>query len=168
MDPTPRRQHHRLPGCDPVGGTNEAQWRLSAKGRFEVRPTAPPTAGPGEVVVRVRAVAMHPVDAIGAAAEPRDDVVLVWGASTSVGCNAVQLARASGYIVLTAGTNNHELVRSLGAEAVFDCRDAHVGGRAVSSRSGPDGHRSRTAGCARRARHTPAGVSAAKIVVPVD
>lgn len=58
---------------------------------------------------------------------PTGDVVLVWGASTSVGCSAVQLARASGYTVLaTAGTHNHDLVRSLGAEAVLDYRDTDV------------------------------------------
>lgn len=51
----------------------------------------------------------------------RDEVVLVWGGSTSVGCNAIQLARASGYDVLsTASERNHELIRSLGAEHVFD------------------------------------------------
>lgn len=58
---------------------------------------------------------------------PREEIVLVWGASTSVGCNAVQLARASGYAVIaTAGRQNHDLVRSLGAEKVFDYRDADV------------------------------------------
>lgn len=219
-----------------MSGADEALWLLSPKGRFEVRSAPRPTAGPGEVVVRVRAVAVNPVDAITgplrrivtpwlryptvlgtdvagevvevgdgvtrvrpgdrvlgyaagqerarnnpaegafqhnvkvlervcspipdhvsferaavlplglstaaaglfeldqlglacptAAPQPRDDVVLVWGASTSVGCNAVQLARASGFTVLaTAGTRNHELVRSLGAEAVFDYRNTDV------------------------------------------
>jgi NADPH:quinone reductase-like Zn-dependent oxidoreductase len=48
-------------------------------------------------------------------------VVLVWGASSSVGCNAVQLARASGFAVLaTASPRNHDLVRFLGAEQVVD------------------------------------------------
>ncbi len=62
-----------------------------------------------------------------AATPPGEKVVLVWGASTSVGCNAVQLARASGHTVIaTAGTKNHELVRSLGADAVFDYRDPDV------------------------------------------
>ena len=213
---------------------NEALWLLTPRGRFEVRSSPPPAPGPGEVVIRVRAVAVNPVDAItgpfrrivtpwvryptvigsdvageivdvgsgvtrlrrgdrvlGYAAgqerlrnspaeggfqryvtvlervcaqlpdavsfehaavlplgistaaaglfeadqlglplpagtvRPGDDVVLVWGASTSVGCNAVQLARASGFTVLaTAGQKNHDLVRSLGAEAVFDYRDA--------------------------------------------
>ncbi|ANP72225.1 zinc-binding alcohol dehydrogenase family protein [Cryobacterium arcticum] len=228
-------------GAAPVSGTNvnaanEALWLLDTRGRFEVRTSTLPTPGPGQVVVRVRAVAVNPVDAItgpfrrlvtpwvryptvlgsdvageiaavgdgttrfqvgdrvvGYAAgqerlrnsseeggfqryvtmlervcaelpdtvtfeqaavlplglstaaaglyekdqlalplptsspSPRGDVVLVWGASTSVGSNAVQLARASGYTVIaTAGRRNHDFVRSLGAEAVFDYRDAEV------------------------------------------
>lgn len=233
-EPRPRaddRSPERLPD-----DAHEALWLLSPGGGFEVRPAPRPSAGPGAVVIRVRAVAVNPVDAIGgplrrivtpwvryptilgsdvagevvavgpgvtrfhpgdrvvgyaagqervrntpaegafqqyvvvldrvctpipatmsferaavlplalataaaglfepdqlalpvpsAAPVSRDDVVLVWGASTSVGTNAVQLARASGFTVLaTAGRRNHELVRSLGAEAVFDYRDGDV------------------------------------------
>ncbi|WP_281534534.1 zinc-binding alcohol dehydrogenase family protein [Cryobacterium breve] len=219
-----------------VSEANEALWLLNVRGGFEVRTSAHPTAGPGQVVVRVRAVAVNPVDAIvgpfrrlvtpwmryptvigsdvageiaavgvgvtrfqagdrvvGYAAgqerlrnnseeggfqryvtvlervcaelpedvtfeqaavlplgvstaaaglyekdqlalplptsspSPRGDVVLVWGGSTSVGSNAVQLARASGYTVIaTAGRRNHDFVRSLGAEAIFDYRDPDV------------------------------------------
>lgn len=59
-----------------------------------------------------------------AGAIDRDGVVLVWGASTSVGANAVQLARAAGYAVIgTASPKNHAFVQDLGAEAVFDYRD---------------------------------------------
>jgi NADPH:quinone reductase-like Zn-dependent oxidoreductase len=229
--------------------TNEALWLVAPGGPFEVRASELPVAGPGLVVVRVRAVAVNPVDAIvgpvrrlvtpwirfptvigsdvageivsvgdgvtflrsgdrvvafaagqerprnsteeggfqlyvsvlarvcarlpddvsferaavlplglaTAAAglyeadqlalpvptgprQARDGVVVVWGASTSVGCNAVQLAHASGYdVIATAGPKNHDLVRSLGAECVFDYRDADVdrdiveaiGGRAL-------------------------------------
>lgn len=65
---------------------------------------------------------------------PGKDVVLVWGASTSVGCNAVQLARASGFVVIaTAGRRNHDFVRSLGAETVFDYKDADVDGKIVEA-----------------------------------
>lgn len=213
-----------------------ALWLLTPKGPFEVRSSPPPVPGPGEVVVRVRAVAINPIDAIigpfrrlvtpwvryptvigsdvageiadvgarvtrlrrgdrvlgYAAGQERarnssaeggfqryvtvlervctpipdslsferaavlplgistaaaglfevdqlglplpsvtmdrvNDVVVVWGASTSVGCNAVQLARASGFtVVATAGPKNHDFVRSLGAEAVFDYRDKDV------------------------------------------
>lgn len=225
---------------------NEALWLLEPSGRFEVRSAPRPSPGVGEVVVRVRAVAVNPVDAITGqlrrivtpwvkyptvigtdvagevievgqeitrlrvgdrvvgfaagqerirnrpeeggfqryvtilervcspipdavsfesaavlplaiataaaglfevdqlalplpTAAPRADtgVVLVWGASTSVGCNAVQLARASGFAVLaTAGSRNHDLVRSLGAEAVFDYRDADVDEQLVSALAG--------------------------------
>lgn len=218
-----------------MSGGNEALW-LDARGRFEVREAGRPSPGPGQVVVRVRSVAVNPVDAIpapfrrlvtpwvryptvigtdvageiaavgegvtrfrigdrvvgfaagqerprntpseggfqryvtvlervctgipdavsferasvlplalstaaaglyeedqlalpfpGSTPPARDEVVLVWGASTSVGTNAVQLARASGYaVVATAGRHNHDLVRSLGAEAVFDYRDRDV------------------------------------------
>ncbi|GAA4267587.1 zinc-binding alcohol dehydrogenase family protein [Frondihabitans peucedani] len=59
--------------------------------------------------------------------DDQQDVVLIWGASSSVGCNAVQLARASGFAVIaTASPRNHDLVRSLGAEEVVDYRGADV------------------------------------------
>ena len=48
-------------------------------------------------------------------------VVVVWGGSTSVGMNAVQLARAAGYdVVSTASPRNATAVRALGADAVVD------------------------------------------------
>lgn len=51
----------------------------------------------------------------------RDEVILVWGASSSVGCNAVQLAVASGYAcIATASARNAGMVKALGASAVFD------------------------------------------------
>jgi NADPH:quinone reductase-like Zn-dependent oxidoreductase len=54
----------------------------------------------------------------------REETVLVWGASSSVGSNAVQLARGAGYrVVATASPHNHDLVRSLGASDVVDYRD---------------------------------------------
>ncbi|RGP69250.1 hypothetical protein FLONG3_7886 [Fusarium longipes] len=53
--------------------------------------------------------------------------VLVWGASTSVGRNAVQLAVAAGYDVIgTASPKNWDLVQSLGASAVFDYHSPSV------------------------------------------
>ncbi len=51
------------------------------------------------------------------------ETVVVWGGSTSVGMNAIQLAVAAGYdVVTTASPRNHELVRSLGASRAFDYR----------------------------------------------
>jgi len=53
---------------------------------------------------------------------PRDWVV-VWGGSTSVGSNAIQLAVAAGYSVLTtASPQNHDRMRELGAQHVVDYR----------------------------------------------
>ncbi|MFB2554514.1 zinc-binding alcohol dehydrogenase family protein [Herbiconiux liangxiaofengii] len=56
-----------------------------------------------------------------AAPEPTGTTVLVWGGSTSVGCNAIQLAVAAGYdVITTASPRNHDLVRGLGARLAFD------------------------------------------------
>lgn len=53
--------------------------------------------------------------------------VLIWGGSTSVGCNAVQLAVAAGCrVVATASPRNFALVEGLGAARVFDYRSATV------------------------------------------
>lgn len=47
--------------------------------------------------------------------------VLIWGGSTSVGCNAIQLAVAAGYeVITTSSPRNFELVKSLGASLAFD------------------------------------------------
>jgi NADPH:quinone reductase-like Zn-dependent oxidoreductase len=53
--------------------------------------------------------------------EPTDKTILVWGGSSSVGCNAIQLAVAAGYnVITTASPHNEELLIGLGASAVFD------------------------------------------------
>ncbi|KAG5753015.1 hypothetical protein H9Q70_004320 [Fusarium xylarioides] len=55
------------------------------------------------------------------------ETVLVWGAGTSVGKNAVQLAVAAGYKVIAAASpKSWDTVRSLGASAVFDYRSPSV------------------------------------------
>jgi NADPH:quinone reductase-like Zn-dependent oxidoreductase len=56
-----------------------------------------------------------------AEARPTGETVLVWGGSTSVGSNAIQLAVAAGYeVITTASPKNFDYVRSLGASQVFD------------------------------------------------
>ncbi len=51
----------------------------------------------------------------------RSEVVLVWGGSSSVGCNAIQLATASGYrCVAIASARNAVLLKELGASEVLD------------------------------------------------
>ena len=49
------------------------------------------------------------------------ETVLVWGGSTSVGTNAIQLAVAAGYdVITTASPKNFDFVKRLGASQVFD------------------------------------------------
>jgi NADPH:quinone reductase-like Zn-dependent oxidoreductase len=57
----------------------------------------------------------------------RDPWVIIWGGSTSVGSNAIQLAVAAGYnVVTTASPRNFDYLRSLGAALVFDYRSGTV------------------------------------------
>ena len=59
----------------------------------------------------------------GPEVNPKDQgqTVLIWGGSSSVGCNAIQLAKAAGYrVVTTASPRNFEMVKGLGAAEVFD------------------------------------------------
>ena len=59
--------------------------------------------------------------------KPRDKWVIIWGGATSVGSNAIQLAAAAGYgVVTTASPKNFDYVRSLGAAHVFDYRSRDV------------------------------------------
>ena len=58
---------------------------------------------------------------------PKGEVVLVWGGSTAVGSNAIQLAVASGYeVITTASPRNFEYVKGLGASEVFDYKSETV------------------------------------------
>lgn len=60
--------------------------------------------------------------------------VLIWGGASSVGACAIQLAAASGATVITtASPANHELVRSLGADLIFDYRSPTVVGDIASA-----------------------------------
>ena len=53
--------------------------------------------------------------------------MLVWGGSTSVGSNAIQLAVAAGYdVITTASPHNADYVRGPGAREVFDYRSPDV------------------------------------------
>lgn len=65
------------------------------------------------------------------------ETLLVWGASSSVGCNAVQLATASGYeVIATASPRNEAMVRKLGAVEVLNHGDADVVDRVVAALRG--------------------------------
>lgn len=59
--------------------------------------------------------------------EPNGQTLLIWGGSTSVGSNAIQLAVAAGYeVITTASPKNFDYVRKLGASQVFDYNDKGV------------------------------------------
>jgi NADPH:quinone reductase-like Zn-dependent oxidoreductase len=58
---------------------------------------------------------------------PNGKTLLVWGGSTSVGSNALQLAVAAGYEVFTtASPRNFDYCKQLGASRVFDYSDPNV------------------------------------------
>ncbi|ORY17003.1 putative quinone oxidoreductase [Clohesyomyces aquaticus] len=58
---------------------------------------------------------------------PTGKAVLVWGGSTSLGCNAIQLARAAGCeVITTASPKNHAYLKELGAAEVFDYKSPTV------------------------------------------
>lgn len=64
----------------------------------------------------------------------RGETVVVWGGSTSVGANAIQLAVAAGYDVLTTcSPANFGFVQALGARPAFDYRSATVVADLVSA-----------------------------------
>jgi NADPH:quinone reductase-like Zn-dependent oxidoreductase len=52
---------------------------------------------------------------------PTGETVVIWGGSTSVGSNAIQLAVAAGYeVITTCSPRNFDYVRRLGAALAFD------------------------------------------------
>lgn len=54
-------------------------------------------------------------------AKPKGKSLLVWGGSSSVGSNTIQLAAAAGYdVITTASKKNFGYVKSLGASEAFD------------------------------------------------
>nr|A0A8K1AWG4.1 RecName: Full=Trans-enoyl reductase tndF; AltName: Full=Talaronoid C biosynthesis cluster protein F [Aspergillus flavipes]QVR97765.1 TndF [Aspergillus flavipes] len=60
--------------------------------------------------------------------------VLIWGASSSVGSFAVQSAKTLGFtIYATASPEHHDLVKTLGADAVFDYKAGDVVSQIVSA-----------------------------------
>ncbi|KAI3391217.1 hypothetical protein diail_7767, partial [Diaporthe ilicicola] len=61
------------------------------------------------------------------AQQPKDKTLLIWGGATSVGCNAIQLAVAAGYeVITTASPKNFGLMKRLGASQAFDYRSSTV------------------------------------------
>lgn len=63
--------------------------------------------------------------------------VVIWGGSTSVGSNAIQLAVAAGYeVITTCSPRNFDYVKRLGASQAFDYRRNAVVGEIVTALKG--------------------------------
>lgn len=64
---------------------------------------------------------------------------MIWGGSTSVGCNALQLAKAAGYeVITTASPANFEYLKKLGASEVFDYNSSSVKEDLISAFNGKE------------------------------
>ena len=88
------------------------------------------------------AMALFPPDFLGLpypSSKPNQTgkALLIWGASTSVGCNAIQAAVAAGYeVITTASPKNFGLAKKLGASTVFDYNSPTVAEDLVSAFKG--------------------------------
>ncbi|MDR3516118.1 MAG: zinc-binding alcohol dehydrogenase family protein [Azospirillaceae bacterium] len=77
------------------------------------------------------------LNAPSASASPTGKTLIVWGGSTSVGSNAIQLAVAAGYdVVTTASPRNFAYVKGLGARGAFDYHSKTVVADIVNFLSG--------------------------------
>ncbi|CAG8255460.1 unnamed protein product [Penicillium olsonii] len=69
---------------------------------------------------------VYNLSTLAAPDRPRE-VVIVWGGSSSVGSNAIQLAKAAGYeVIATASPKNFEYIHELGANEAFNYRSQTV------------------------------------------
>jgi NADPH:quinone reductase-like Zn-dependent oxidoreductase len=67
-------------------------------------------------------LALNPPQA--SSTNPSTEIVVIWGGSTSVGSNAIQLARAAGYeVITTTSPKNFTFAKALGASQVYDYND---------------------------------------------
>lgn len=79
--------------------------------------------GPDNLGIALPQITTPDSSVVGAKKSPSQgtSTVLIWGGSTSVGCVAIQLARAAGLQVMTtASKHNFDLCKELGADQVFD------------------------------------------------
>ncbi|KAL2199606.1 chaperonin 10-like protein [Corynascus similis CBS 632.67] len=69
----------------------------------------------------------------GRVKEKEDEIVLVWGAASSVGMYIVQVLRHWGYrhVLAVAAGKHHEVLKELGARQCFDYREGDVVGKVL-------------------------------------
>lgn len=66
-----------------------------------------------------------------------EKTVLVWGGSSSVGCNAIQILRLAGYaVVATASTRNHVFLKTLGVAYTVDYQSPNCKGEILEALEG--------------------------------
>lgn len=71
--------------------------------------------------------------------KPTGKTILVWGGSSSVGSNAIQLAVAAGYeVIAVASSSNFDYVKKLGASSVFDYKSETIVDDVVSAITATD------------------------------
>ncbi|KAH7014547.1 chaperonin 10-like protein [Microdochium trichocladiopsis] len=87
---------------------------------------------PMNIYVALAAWDMCGLDYLSPTAGGKNEAILVWGAATSIGTMAVQTAKLMGYtVVATASEANHEYLRGLGADVVFDYHDIEAAQKSV-------------------------------------
>ncbi|KAB2573048.1 Dehydrogenase azaJ [Lasiodiplodia theobromae] len=97
-----------------------------------VLPLALATAAAGIYGKTVLNLPLPPADGTRSTAD--SGTLLVWGAASSVGTAVIQLARASGlHVVATASARNHDFVKSLGANEVFDYKSPDANHQIVTA-----------------------------------
>ncbi|KAM3422174.1 hypothetical protein BST61_g2543 [Cercospora zeina] len=121
-----RAADNGLSGCDFSGTVVEVGSDVTKQFQTDVSQTTFPlgvsTVGQG---LYQKALKLNlPTDPI-----PKDSqTVLIYGGSTATGSLAIQFAKLSGYKVLTTcSPHNNDFVQSLGADAVYNYRDADCG-----------------------------------------
>jgi NADPH:quinone reductase-like Zn-dependent oxidoreductase len=69
--------------------------------------------------------------------EPAGKLLLVWGGASSVGLNAIQLAVAAGYeVITTASPKNFDYVTRFGASQVFDYKSPTIVSELINAAKG--------------------------------
>lgn len=128
---------------DPAGGAFQDYTVLLANMAARIPDSLPyESAAVLPLALSTAACALYEKDCLGLphpslSPRPAGQVILVWGGSTSVGSNAIQLAAASGYeVITTCSPGNFAYVKRLGASQAFDYRGDAVADEIIRALAG--------------------------------